>query len=483
MTTTVHGRPGVPILLALLLAAVAFALSQTMVAPALPSITRDFATTPSSAAWVLTGYLLSASVCTPLAGKLGDLFGKGRVLTLVLLVFSAGSVVCALAGSIEVLVAGRVVQGVAGGVFPLAFGIVNDEFPADRRPVAIGLLSAMFGIGAGIGLPLAGVVVDHAHLSWLFWIGLIALPAAWAAHRFVPPSPARERTRVDWAGAALLSVGLAGLLLGISKANDWGWGSPAVLGLLLGGTLVLGAFTAVERRTADPLIDLRVLGDRPVLATNVAGLLIGLAMFGSFLLVPQFAQTPPAAGYGLGLSVTGAGLVMLPSALVMLVAGPVGGMLGGRFGFRPVLATGTLLAASSFGLLAVAHDAVWHFVLSGVLMGFGLSFAFASMANLIVAAVPPRDVGVATGINTVARTVGGAFGTALVTALLTAETIGTPPIPTEAAYTEAFAVSTVGALLAFAAALAVPRLRRPAAAPAGVPVVPREGAPAVRAAG
>src|SRR5215208_1645987 len=157
MTHTVHGKPVAPVLGALLLAALAYALSQTMVAPAIPHIASEYDTTSSTAAWVLTGYLLSASVCTPLAGKLGDLFGKARVLSGVLVLFCAGSMVCALAGSIEVVIAGRVIQGVAGGVFPLAFGIINDELPRERRAVAIGTLSAMFGIGGGIGLPLSGV--------------------------------------------------------------------------------------------------------------------------------------------------------------------------------------------------------------------------------------------------------------------------------------------------------------------------------------
>ena len=220
---------------ALLLSALTYALAQTLVAPAIPALTREFGTESSTTSWVLTGFLLSASVCTPLAGKLGDLFGKARVLTGVLLIFSFGSIVSALAGSIEMVIAGRVIQGVAGGVFPLAFGIINDELPAERRSVAIGMISAMFGIGGGIGLPLSGAIVDNTDISWLFWIGLLALPAAFLVHRVVPPSPARERTRVDWAGAALLSLGLAALLLGISKANAWGWGSGKTMVALLGG--------------------------------------------------------------------------------------------------------------------------------------------------------------------------------------------------------------------------------------------------------
>src|SRR5215211_1688235 len=460
MTHTVHGKPVAPVLGALLLAALAYALSQTMVAPAIPRIASEYDTTSSTAAWVLTGYLVSASVCTPLAGKLGDLFGKGRVLTFTLAIFSAGSVVCATASSIEQLIAGRIVQGVAGGVFPLAFGIINDELPAEKRAVGIGLVSAMFGIGGGIGLPLSGVIVDHTHMSWLFWIGLMALPAALAAWRLVPPSPTRDRVRIDWAGAVVLSVGLAALLFGISRANSWGWAAPETLAFMLGGAALLGFFGWLELRTADPLVDMRVFAERPVLATNSTAFLVGVAMFGSFLLIPQFAQTPSGSGYGFGMSVTEAGLVMLPSAAVMLFAGPLGGSLGTRIGFRAVLMAGTTLAASSFAVLTFAHSHVWEFILAGALMGFGISFSFASMANLIVAAVDPREVGIATGINTVTRTSGGAFGSALVAALLAGDTIpGTPGIPTESAYTEAFAVATVGALLAFVATLAIPRVR------------------------
>ncbi|HEX8122430.1 MAG TPA: MFS transporter [Solirubrobacteraceae bacterium] len=460
MTHTVHGKPVAPVIGALLLAALAYALSQTVVAPALPQITDEYHTTQSSSSWVLTGYLLSASVCTPLAGKLGDLFGKGRVLTVVLTIFSLGSVVCGLADSVGVLIAGRVVQGVAGGVFPLAFGIVNDELPADKRATAIGLISAMFGIGGGIGLPLSGLIVDHLHLSLLFWIGLMALPAAVAVWFYVPPSPARERTRVDWRGAAVLSGGLVALLLGITKANQLGWGSATVVGLLLGGVAILAAFVPLQLRTEQPLVDIRVLNRRPVLATNVTGFLVGVAMFGSFLLIPQFAQAAKSTGYGFGFSVTGAGLVMLPSAVTMLFAGPIGGMLGNRFGFRAVLAAGTVLAGSSFALLAFAHAHVWEFVIAGVLLGAGISFSFAAMANLIVDAVDRHDVGIATGINTIARTVGGAFGSAIVTVILTADTIGNSRTATETAYTDAFALSAGVALLALGASLAIPRVVR-----------------------
>ena len=474
MRTTVHGKPAAPVLGALLLAALAFALLQTMVAPAIPHFAEEYDTSASTATWVLTGFLLSASVCTPLAGKLGDLFGKGRVLTIVLLIFSTGAVVCALAPSIEVLIFGRVLSGVAGGVFPLAFGIINDELPVDRRAVAIGLMSAMFGIGGGIGMPLSGVIVDNLHVSVLFWLGLMAVPAAVAVFRYVPASPARTRTKVDVVGAAVLSTGLATILLAISRANTWGWSSPEFLGLILAGVGILAFFVRLELRTPEPLVDMRVMSRRPVLATNATGFLVGIAMFASFICIPQFAQTPEASGYGFGMTTTEAGMLMLPSALAMLVAGPFGGALGNRIGFRATLMLGTVLSALSFGLLAVAHASPWEFILAGVLMGFGISFAFASMVNLIVGSVDPREVGIATGINTVTRTVGGAFGSALVAALLAAETIPGTPFPSDTAYTEAFAFAGVGALLALGAAMAIPRLKPvPARQHAGQPATAR----------
>ena len=461
------------ILVVLLLAGVSFALSQTLVLPALSAIGKDMHADASTSSWILTGFLLSASVATPLIGKLGDLYGKGRVLTLTMLVFSAGSMVCALAGSIGLLIAGRVVQGVAGGVFPLAFGIIRDTFPRERVPAAIGLLSAMFGIGAGIGLPLAGVIVDNLDLSWLFWIGCaLAFPTALASRLLVPPSPPVPSTRLDLPGAALLSLGLAAILLAVTEANDWGWGAADTLALLIGGVAVLGVWLRVEASIPQPLIELKVLRQRAVATTNLTGLMVGFAMFSSFLLIPQFAQAPESTGYGFGFSVTQAGLILTPAAVAQLVAGPIAGRLGVVIGFRLTLAGGAGMASAAFVWLALEHGHPWHFIVSSALLGAGISFALASMANLIVAAVPQQEVGIATGINTVTRTVGGAFGAAVATAVLTGSTMAGGVTPSEGAFTGAFVISAVGGALAVVAALLVPR------PPAREPVALAEPAPA-----
>jgi len=444
------------VLLVLLMAGVSFALSQTLVIPALPEIGDHLDASATATSWLLTAFLLSASIATPIVGKLGDIHGKGRVLTVVLLVFAAGAVVCALGRTIEVVIAGRVLQGVAGGVFPLAFGIVRDTFPRERMPAGLGMVSAIFGIGGGIGLSLSGVIADNLDTSWLFWINLIALPAALAAYLLIPPLPAGRRPRIDWAGAALLSAALAAILLGVSEADDWGWGSPANLGLILGGVALTGVFIRVEARTADPLIDLEVLRRPAVATTNLTAFMVGLAMFASFLLIPQFAQAPELTGYGFGASVTVGGLLLLPVAIAQLLTGALAGMLGTRIGFRAVLAIGAGLTSASFVVLAAAHEREVEILAAGALLGAGISFAFAAMANLIVAAVPQSDVGIATGINTVMRTVGGSFGAAIATAIL-AGSSGAGGLPTEGAYTAAFAFSAVAGLAAVGAALLVPR--------------------------
>jgi EmrB/QacA subfamily drug resistance transporter len=438
------------------MAGVAFALSQTLVVPALPALAEEFDASQSAVSWVLTGFLLSASIATPIAGKLGDLYGKGRMLTAVLGLFSLGAVINALAPTIEVVIAGRILQGVAGGVFPLAFGIVRDTFPRDQIAGGLSIVSAVFGIGGGIGLPLSGVIVDNFDLQWLFWINLIALPAAVAAHYLVPPSPPVERARVDWLGAVLLSGALAAILLGVSQSGKWGWGSPENVGAIAAGLLLAGLFLVAEGRVSQPLIDLAVLRKPAVAATNLTGFLVGMAMFASFLIFPQFAQSPESTGYGFGLTVTAAGLVMAPTAVAQLLAGVPASRLGERIGFRAVLSFGTVLITLSFLINTFAHDHVWELVAAGILIGAGITFAFAASANLIVDAVPQGEVGIATGINTVMRTVGGSFGAAAVTAILTAST---QPFPTERAYTSAFAFSAVAGLLALVASRLVPRPR------------------------
>jgi EmrB/QacA subfamily drug resistance transporter len=442
----------------LVISALAYALSQTMVAPALPEIQSDLGTSTTTVTFVLTAYLLTASIATPIVGRLGDMFGKERLLVVTLIVFGLGSLVAALSHSIALLIAGRAIQGVGGAVFPLAFGIIRDEFPAERVATGIGLISATFGIGGGAGLVLSGVIVDNLAYEWIFWLGLASVVVAIVAtHLFVPESPIKSPSRIDWAGAALLSVGLAALLIGVSEGNAWGWGSPEVIGLFCLAGAVLAIWIRWERRVPAPLVDMRMMARRGVWTTNLTGFLVGFGMFGSFIIVPRFVQVvPEQTGFGFGATVTEAGIFLLPSAAVMLVAGPVAGWLGTRFGSRLPLLLGTAIATTSFAFLAAAHGERWEIYVGSTLMGLGIAFAFASMANLIVEAVDRTQTSVATAMNTIMRTIGGSLGGQIAASVIAAEVIAGTSLPAESGFTMAFAISAVGAAAAFCAALAIP---------------------------
>jgi EmrB/QacA subfamily drug resistance transporter len=448
--------PALRSLLILGTAALSFALAQTSLIPAIGDLIDTFDTDAAGVAWTLTGYLLAAAVCTPLLGRLGDMFGKRRMLVISLGLFAAGNVVAALGDSLAVIVAGRVLQGAGGGIFPLCFGIVRDEFPAEKVRSSIGLISATAGIGGGLGLVMGGLLVDHASYHWIFWVGAAgATLAAIATELWIPESPVRTPGRVDIRGAAILAVGLALPLYAIAEANTWGWTSPKTLGLTAAGLAVLVVWVAVERRTEMPLADIPTLSRPPVLMTNVATLLTGFGMFGSFILIPQLAEASTSTGYGFGASATEAGLLMVPGSLTMLLAGPLSGVLGNRFGSKVPLALGGFISA--FGLLAlgVAHGTQLEVLIGAIVMFAGIGLAFAAMPNLIVDAVPQRQTGEATGFNALVRSVGSSLGSQ-VSASILAGSIVAGGSPTESSFETAFVVSAAVALAAAATALFIP---------------------------
>src|SRR4051794_23609346 len=447
-------------LLILSVAALAFALAQTTLIPALGELAGELHTDASGVAWTLTGYLLSAAVCTPIFGRLGDMFGKRRLLVISLGVFAGGSVVSAVAKDLNLLVAGRVLQGAGGGIFPLCFAIIRDEFPREKVSSSIGLISATFGIGGGAGLIIGGVLVDGPGYHWIFWLGAaMAAAAAVLTQILIPESPNRSPGRIDFRGAAVLAIGLVLPLLAIARANDWGWGSPKTLGLIAVGVLILFGWVKLQQRTPQPLADVKLLAKPPVLMTNIATLLVGFGMFGSFILIPQLAEAPEATGYGFGLSATGAGLLMLPGALVMLVAGPFSGVLTRRYGGRLPLALGALIAA--FGLLAMGldHGTEGAMVAWNVVLSVGIGLAFAAMPNLIFDAVPQSETGEATGFNTLVRSVGASLGSQIAAAILTGSALVGTLLPADSGYTTAFAVSAVVAMVAAVVAIMIPRVR------------------------
>jgi predicted MFS family arabinose efflux permease len=423
---------------------------QSLIGPVLPTIQHELGTSQNTATWVLTAYLLSASVATPILGRVGDMVGKNRTLVVVLVAVALGCLLAALAPTIGVLIAARVIQGAGGAVFPLAFGILRDELPPAGVHKAVGTLSAVIAVGSGLGVVLAGPVVDLLGMRWLFWLPLfVVFPAALAAHLWIPDSPVRTRGRVNWVATVLLSGWLVALLLAVSQAPSWGWGSPGVLGLIAVAVAGLVAWTLVELRSRNPLIDMRMLRLPAVWPTNTVALLFGAAMFAAWAFLPQLVQ----ARTGFGASVTEAGLLMLPMLVTMFVAGLVSGRL-------PVTPRVQLAVAAAFTALAnlglaVAHTQRWEIAAWSALLGLAIGLAFSAMTTLVVQAVPPSQTGAASGTNANLRTIGGSIGAAVMSSIVTAA-------PGNSGYTDGFAVFAVVSLVAVAAALLVPSARRAA---------------------
>jgi MFS family permease len=436
--------------------AMAYVLLQSLVVPALPTLQVALHTSQSTVSWLLTAYLLSASVATPVLGRLGDMFGKERMLVIVLAALTAGSLVAALTSSIAVMIAARVLQGLGGAVFPLAFGIIRDEFPRERVAGAIGGISTLLGVGGGLGIVLAGPIVDHLNYHWLFWIPLVMTAfATVATFLFVPESPVKTPGSVNVVAGALLSGWLVALLVGVSEGSSWGWSSGRVLGLFAAAALMFAGWVAVELRSRVPLVDVRLMRTPIVWWTNVSAFLFGFGMYSMMVVLPEFMETPRQAGYGFGASVTAAGLALLPATLAMIVVGMAIGPITAAVGSKVPLVAGGFVGGGAFAFLALAHTQVWQVYVALALAGVGMGLAFSAMTNLIVEAVPSTQTGVATGMNANIRTVGGAIGSQVVVSVITSGIVA-GALPQERGYVLSFIVMAVGMIGAGLAALVVP---------------------------
>ncbi|MYW05218.1 MFS transporter, partial [Streptomyces sp. SID3343] len=399
------------ILAALMLAAMAYSQLQAMVGPALPTLQREFGADTSDLAWIMNGFILSAAVATPVAGRLGDMFGRRRVLLVALVLLAVGTAMCGIAQTLPMMIVGRVVAGLGGAVFPLSFAIVRECLPRARVGPAIGLLSALVGVGGGVGIVAAGPIISHLSYHWLFWLPLVLIAAALAATvAWVPGDASRVPGRVDWVGALLLSGALVGLLSALARAGTWGWTSSAVLALFVGSGVLLAAWVWQAGRTTDPLIDLRTMRLRAVWAANATAVLCGITMSTSMFLLPQMGAQPRDTGFGLGMDITRAGLLILPQSFTILLAGVVGGRACARYGTRAVLMSGALAGGSGLVVIAFLHHEPWQAFLGSAVVGLGTGFVQTALGTLVVDAVPAEQTAAAAGANTVARNIGMTLG-------------------------------------------------------------------------
>ena len=436
------------------------ALTQTMVIPIQGELSTLLDTTEANASWVVTATLVAGAVAMPISGRLGDLFGKQRVLAISAGALVLGSLVCALSNTLLPMLAGRLLQGFAMGFIPVGIALMREVTPPRLAGTAMAAMSATLGVGGAIGLPLSAWIVQDYSWHTLFWTstGLAVLMVA-SVVILVPHVKDAVGGRFDVVGAAGLVIGLVSLLVAVSKGNEWGWGHGRTLGLLALGVVALLVWATYELRVDDPLCDLRVTVRRPVLLTNLAAIAVGFGMMAQAIVVPRLLQSPEATGYGLGQSLLATGLWMAPGGLMMMVFSPLSGRMIRVVGARTTLVVGAIVLGLGYLFALFLTDAAWQLMVASCITSAGVGIGYAAMPTLILEAVPLTEAGSAVGINGLMRSIGTSVSSAAMAAILTASTLdlGGHEIPDETAFRICFVVGAVAAFIGALLARMVPQ--------------------------
>ncbi|MGV9669625.1 MFS transporter [Gordonia sp. NPDC003504] len=447
-------------------------LMQTLVIPIQPELPELLGTSRSNASWVITATLLAAAVAMPIAGRLGDMFGKRRVMLASAVLLVIGSIVCALSTSVIPMIAGRAIQGLAMGFIPVGISLMREVTPPRITSMAIAAMSATLGVGGAIGLPLSAWIAQSWNWHGLFWISAILSAVVVALVVVVVPNVSDAvGGRLDIGGAIGLAIGLCAALIAISKGNDWGWANGKTLGLLIAGVVVLVAWGFFELRTTDPLVDLRTTARPAVLLTNIAAIAIGFGMMAQSIVIPMLLEMPKETGVGLGQSLLHAGLWMAPGGLMMLVFAPVSGTLMNKIGAKYTLAIGATVLGSGYLIAMFLMNSPWQLMLASIIAASGVGIGYAAMPTLIMGAVPMTEAGAAVGLNGLMRSIGTTISSAVMAVLLTTSTISMAgsDVPTHTTFKLCFLVGALAAFVGAAITLLIPK-RGPQPVPSGVVV-------------
>lgn len=444
------------------------ALDTFVVTTALPVLRVDLGASLSDLEWTVNAYNL-AFACLLLTGAaLGDRFGRRRMFMVGLIVFTTASAMAALSPSVTALIAARALQGAgAAVVMPLTLTLISEAFPAEKRGMAVGLWGGIAGLAVAAGPVVGGAVVDGIDWHWIFWlnvpIGLAVIPLAGRrlSESFGP------RPQLDMVGLVLAGLGLLGLTWGLVRSTAVGWQSVEVVAALAAGAALVSLFLVWERRARYPMLPLVLFRSRGFSTANAVSFFMFFGMVGALFLMPQFLQT------ALGNSPLQAGVRMLPWTATPILIAPLAGSLADRYGNRPFMALGMALQAIGLGWVALIARPDMGYLELGVALtiaGIGTSMCFPTVANAVVGAVPPPEVGVASGTNSTMRELGGVFGVGVLAAVFTHQNVyASPPAfidRFQLALWVAVALSAVGIV---AALLAPGRAREPRTVAAASP--------------
>lgn len=434
---------------------------ETMIIPGLPVIKNDFSTTESLTAWIVSAFLVVGSAVSPLFGKLGDSYGKKRMFLVALLFYTAGVGIAGFSNSIYFLIAARAVQGIGFAIVPLALAIIAETFPRERIATAQGVVSATFAIGAALGLIIGSYVVQDLGWQWAFHTAFILSLVLFAVvARFLPSGHPGTRLKVDYETILLLMAGVSLILLYLTEGPYIGWTEGYNLAALVAGAALIVGFFAAESRKKNPLIQLHLLRIRNVLVANLTGILSGWGLFMLFIGVIYYTEDPPVPS-GLGLDVISAGLTIAPATVVMLAGGPGLGRLVARYGPKPAMILGGLVAMLGFSMFVFNRGTSTDVMIDSAVSLVGAVGIIIPIVNMVSISLPPESVATGLGLNTMLRNIGGAIGPVVATTLLTtyAVTLQTPagpmPFPTATGFDYVFYIGigcmAAVVLLSFAA--------------------------------
>jgi len=429
-------------------------LDNLVVTTALPVIKADLGASLSGLEWTVNAYTLTFAVLLLTGAALGDRFGRKRMFLVGLALFTVSSALAALAPSIGALIAARALQGVGGAiVMPLTLTILSGAVTPARRGLALGIWGGISGLAVALGPVVGGAVVEGLSWQWIFWlnvpIGLVLLPIALMR---LTESKGPNRS-LDLPGLGLVSAGLLGIVWGLIRGNEHGWTSLGVVGPIITGIVLLGAFVLWERRTPEPMVPLRFFRNRAFSAANVTSLLMSFGMFGAIFLLAQFFQV--VQGY----SPLEAGIRTLPWTAMPILVAPIAGMLSDRVGARPLLVAGMALMAFGLAWIAFVTSPMVPYaqlVPAFVLAGVGMSLYFAPVANLVLSTVARKEEGKASGVNNTIREVGGVFGVAVLASVFSAAGSYASPQAFVDGMVPAIWVGAVAVALAGVAAVLIP---------------------------
>jgi MFS family permease len=452
------------IMVALVLAEALSSFESSMIYAAMASFDETFHD-PVGIGWVITGFMLVATISAAICGRLGDIFGRRRVLLIVMAVASVGSVISAAAPNLFWVVVGRSIQGVAGAILPLCYGLVRENFPDIRVGVNIGIISATASGGAMIGVLLGGVLVDTTGWRMIFvFSALLAVAAIIAVSMLVPKGRQGVGDPVDWVGAILFTIGLGTLLYSLGLGESHGWGGSEQLSFVAVGLVALIIWTWWELRVSHPMIDVRLMLDRQIGLTLLAMVFAAVGAMNINQIVLVMLQQPVGTDVGLGVSATEAGVLHMPQGILGVIASPLVGWYAARKGGRSGMILATAVISAAWIGMVVNHASIPIMVLWMSMSGFGVGALMAAVPNLIVEVAPAERTSEATGLAQIVRKIGMTCGAQLVAISLATSTVraGSGAFPDASAYALSYGWVAIACFTAFLLSLLIPRRKRSA---------------------